>query len=37
MKKSMLLVAMLAVGVPAYAQFGGLSQGIKREIGRAHV
>ncbi len=30
MKKSMLIVAMLAVSLPAYAQFGGLSDGLKR-------
>ncbi len=30
MKKSMLIVAMLALSVPAYAQFGGLSDGLKR-------
>ena len=30
MKQSMLIVAMLALTAPAYAQFGGLSDGLKR-------
>jgi len=30
MKKSILIVAMLALSAPAYAQFGGLSDGLKR-------
>ena len=30
MKQSMLVLALLALGVPAYAQIGGLGQGLKR-------
>ena len=30
MKHTILLAAMLAVSVPAYAQIGGLTQGLKR-------